>query len=133
MSTDNLKRLFPRRKQQTTVERHKGNVNKEKTAQAEKKSRRKKLAMIERSKALLSQFDLHFDPVIIGGSLSPRKKADSATQEKRKSKGVKPRPLMKQVPASTARKPASGLKIKTLTASRAASSGKQRKQSRTGV
>ena len=144
VSTENLdmRKLFPRKRVQTTVERHKANINKEKSEKSEKKSRLKKLAMIRKCGDILSQFGLQFDPVVIGNEPSHREKKVSSAAIKKSSrtptKQVKVRPLLKKKPeavvseaesAKKTKKKFSGLKIRTITPSTKTTSGKRKSHS----
>ena len=128
--TGKLSRLFPRRRLRTTIQTHKWKVNAKKSQKGEKKGRKKKLLLIAKSRQVLSQFGLYFDPVVINYRTTGKPETGVSTDPaaKRQIKALKTRPLLQQkvkrgtaasagsVSTDGAKK--SGLEIQTLTVSR---------------
>lgn len=136
VSTANVdtRKLFPRKKQKTTVEKHKAEANKVKSERAEQTIRRKKLIMMNKCADVLAQFGLHFEPVVIGQfPLVEQKETEtgdaavaSPTKTTKPAKSAKTRPLLQKkvktgssVSEATSgrKKKPSGLKVKTITPS----------------
>lgn len=141
VSTTNvdMKKLFPRKRTQTTVDRHKANTNKDKSEKSEKKIWLRKRAMIRKCGDLLSQFGLHFEPVVIGRPSLSKETTPAVTREKEiktPAKKVKIRPLMREkagaasLTGTTSGTKSSGLQIRTITPLTKTSTGKRRRRSR---
>lgn len=134
--------MFPRKKKQTTVEKHKAETNKGKSAKSERRIRSKKREMIRKCRNIMTQCGLVFDPVVINSRSAAVEKSKPVAVRKasadKAAKQVKTRPLMQEKvesvpvtgPAPVAKKQTSnkGLKIMTLVPS-ATSIGKRKLRS----